>query len=354
MKILKKDLRNGEVKVMLENLDDLWYLSQVIAPGDRVKGRTVRRVKGKDDKVKADSGKRESIMLLIRAEKCELDRNTGHLRVLGSILEGPEDLVSRGDHHSFDLDAGSQISVTKQRWQGYELDYLREAEKAAKRAKVLVLAVDTRDSVCALVRDSGINYMEIRGIGGGKDYIRGREDKKEEYYTKLVSILEHSVSKENIDKIVICGTGFEKANFFDYLKEKNKELAEKSLVIDTGSDGRNAVNEVMKRGALEKATEEARIAIEAKLVERLLEEIAKSNLATYGSKQVENALNLGAVETLLVTDKTLLGKRSLVERMIKNARSSRAEFHIVNSDYEAGKKLDSLGGLGAILRYKVD
>jgi len=38
MKIIYRDRPHGIVKVMAENLDDLWYLSGVVKEGDLVKG----------------------------------------------------------------------------------------------------------------------------------------------------------------------------------------------------------------------------------------------------------------------------------------------------------------------------
>ena len=45
MKLIHSNLRNGEVKVLTQNLDDLWYLSAIIEPKDIVKGKTLRKIK---------------------------------------------------------------------------------------------------------------------------------------------------------------------------------------------------------------------------------------------------------------------------------------------------------------------
>ena len=47
MRIHYHDRSHGIVKVMVENLDDLWYLSGVVRQGDLVSGETVRRIKRK-------------------------------------------------------------------------------------------------------------------------------------------------------------------------------------------------------------------------------------------------------------------------------------------------------------------
>jgi len=45
MKIIKKDLKHGKVVVQIQNLDDLWHLSQIIESTDIVSGKTSRKVK---------------------------------------------------------------------------------------------------------------------------------------------------------------------------------------------------------------------------------------------------------------------------------------------------------------------
>ena len=45
MKKIFEDLKHGIVKIKIENLDDLWYLSTIVDKGDLVKGETFRKIK---------------------------------------------------------------------------------------------------------------------------------------------------------------------------------------------------------------------------------------------------------------------------------------------------------------------
>ena len=45
MKQIHSNLKKGEIKLKVENPDDLWYLSTLIEPKDLVKGRTIRKIK---------------------------------------------------------------------------------------------------------------------------------------------------------------------------------------------------------------------------------------------------------------------------------------------------------------------
>ena len=45
MKQIHFNLKKGEAKLKIENMDDLWCLSHIIEPGDLVKGKTIRKIK---------------------------------------------------------------------------------------------------------------------------------------------------------------------------------------------------------------------------------------------------------------------------------------------------------------------
>ena len=107
----------------------------------------------------------------------------------------------------------------------------------------------------------------------------------------------------------------------------------------------------MKGGLGAKILEETRVAQETRLVERLLEEVAKGGLFAYGPDEVRTAVDAGAVETLLVSDEKV--KDLSVEDLMRRVESARGRVVVVSSRHEAGKKLVGLGGLGGILRFPI-
>lgn len=347
MKILKQYMNTGLLVAQAENLDDLWYLSQVIREGDLVKARTLRLVRAKDDKLRAEKGQKQAMTLSIKVEKAEFDENANRLRVLGTIVAGPEDLVALGDHHTLEVGEHDQVEMFKDSWSAADIKYLKDAEKAAKTAKVMICVIGDGEATVALVRDRGLHYVDTKENIGGK-YVEGREDRKKEFYSKLLKLLQEEVKKEGVQNVIVAGPGFEKKNFATYAKgQLNMQ------VIDTGNEGKSGVHEVLKGGALEKALGDARIAREARYVEKLLTEIAKDGLAAYGRDEVEKAVEMGAAEILLVLDKKLREDREKTESLISKAKQAGSKFHIINSQFDPGKKLDGLGGVAAVLRYKV-
>ena len=116
MKKISVDYKKGTAKVRIENADDLWYLSQIIDVGDSVSGKTLRKLKigGEDDRKQKVIKK--PVFIKIKVEKIELGQ--GNLRILGIIEEGPED-IAHGEHHSFNVEDGTEIKITKAKsWKG--------------------------------------------------------------------------------------------------------------------------------------------------------------------------------------------------------------------------------------------
>ena len=49
MKIIKENIKKGFITIKIEDLDDLWYLSQVIDENDFISGKTLRKIKLESD-----------------------------------------------------------------------------------------------------------------------------------------------------------------------------------------------------------------------------------------------------------------------------------------------------------------
>lgn len=351
MKIIKQDARIGLLIARAESLDDLWYLSQIIREGDLVKAKTSRLVKAKDDKIRSDKGQKQVMILSVTVDKAEFDHNANRLRVLGRIAAGPEDLIALGAHHTLEIDEHGQIELFKQKFTENDLKYIKDAKQASESAKTMICVIGDGEATVAVLRERGLHYIDTRSNIGGK-YVAGREDKKKEFYSELLKVLSDTAEKEGVDTIIIGGPGFEKRNFYDYARERSgKKL--NIQVIDCGCEGKSGVSEILKGGALDKILEGGRLAKETKLVESFLTEVARDGLFAYGKDEIEGAVDSGAVEMLLVLDRKLRENRGDIERIIDKTKQGGGEFHVLNSEFEAGQKIAGFGGLAAILRYKI-
>jgi protein pelota len=60
----------------------------------------------------------------------------------------------------------------------------------------------------------------------------------------------------------------------------------------------------------------------------------------------------GAVEQLLILDSIVRNKDH--ERMMRSVEDQRGTVIVVSEHHEGGKKLDAIGGMAALLRFKAD
>ena len=204
------------------------------------------------------------------------------------------------------------------------------------------------------MRESRVDYLEFNRNIGGKYDVKGRESRKAEFYNELAQMITGVMARENAANVILSGPGFEKNSFLSYIRENNPPLAGKSVVEDTGGAGRNGVQEVIKRDAVNRVLGEVNAVQDIRLVEEVLTHIGKdTGLALYGRGEVVDAANSGAAEVLLVTDELFFSERSRLEPVMSAVRSGSGKVHIINHASEAGQKLRSLGGLAVKLRYRL-
>ncbi len=346
MKILKKDLKHGEIKLLVETPEDVWYLSQLIDAGDALKGKTPRKIKATE----AAEGERRMVFLSLAVEKIEFEDTV--LRATGKILEGPED-VPRGTYHSFVLEPGTTITITKQKWFSYQLDRLEEAAES-KIPSVVICVFDREEAYFARMKRAGYELLgHIRGEVAKK---RMEQKTKGSFYEIIIKELEAYESRFKADYIVVASPSFWKEELLKALK--NEQLRKKMIMATCSSADESGIDEVLKRSEVKAALQHERVSREMSLVDEVLVEIAKQGQATYGIKKVEEASAAGAIATLLVTDKLIQKTREennfgRIDSIMKAVDRQKGKVVLISSTHSGGKKLDGLGGIAALLRYKL-
>ncbi len=346
MKQLALKLKQGEAKVLVENPDDLWFLSNIIDKGDLVKGKTLRKLKVTEEA----AAERKKVFLAIQVEKVEF--TAAELRVSGKVTEGPED-VPRGSYHTFSIEVGSTITIIKPEWLRYQLDYLKEATKA-KVPKIIICIFDREEALFAkLARDGYEMLTTIKGKVAKKAV---PEKIKDTFYEEIVKQLEDYDKRFGPDKIILASPSFWKEELFKVLK--SQDLKKKIIQATCSGVDETAIAEVLKRREMQEALKQERISKEIAVVEDLFGKIAKQGPASYGMKETAQAAEAGAIEHLLVTDRLIQklreeNKFSELDSMMKNVDRTKGKVWIISTEHEGGKRLQGLGGIGAILRYKM-
>ncbi len=356
MQITSSDFKKGYAKIKANTAEDLWTISQIIDPKDLVTGQTFRKIKIGNDEDKDQTTVKKPVTLTIEVERVEFHKYTNSLRISGIIREGPED-IQRGVHHTIDVNEGSTLKIVKEEWLNFQIEKLKEAAKE-KLSKILIVVMDRNEACFAVMKKYGYEYLgEIEGRVQ-KKRMQDKTIKEKEFYEDLIKKIQEYVKRYEIEYLILASPAFWKEEVYKEIKKKDNETAKKITLATCNSFGKTGINEVLKRDEVKQVLKHDRIVNETNLVEELLGEIKKGNMATYGMKQTKEAAEAGAIKILLITNKFLQQTRleekyKELENIMKLVEKNKGNIIIISDEHEGGKKLHGITGIGAILKYKV-
>jgi len=343
------------VTLVPESLDDLWHLTYVIEPGDLVSGDTTRRIQRNDDDMRDTGGEREHMWVELEIEDVEFAKFANRLRVGGVIVD-----CSREDqldfHHTLNVEPREELEIEKI-WKPDQNDRLEEAVEATENPDVAIATVEEGEAHVHTVAQYGTeeraSFTGPTGKAAWGDGARPRE----ELFAELTEVLK----RMDIEAVILAGPGFTKRDALDYIAENEPDLAEGITTVDTSGVGDRGVHEVLKRGAVDEVQTETRIAEEADLIDELTERIATGSEVAYGPEAVAEAADFGAVEELLVLDERLREERGTegewavdVDGVIETTEQKGGEVTVFSGEFDPGQQLRNLGGIAALLRYRID
>jgi protein pelota len=361
LQILEKNLNGRGFKLMIDNLDDLWHLYNIIEQHDQVASKTYRRLEGADDKLRPDKVPKKLVWLAIDVQELEFHEFSNRLRVHGTIVKGPDELGLKA-YHTLNFNPGDIIELEKpEPWRSHHMKILNDSVKTSKQPQVTMVALEDDNAVIAQLFQYGIRKLcTIEHSGSGKMYTgskTGRSGGKSTNSTKTEFFDNIMVQLNQVrpdgSPLILIGPGFTKDEFFKFCKDKQLPGIDKVMLEPTGQSGMVGIQEAIKRGVVKRLTQDSRVALETELVDNLLEGIAKDGPVTYGLTQTKTAVDVGAVETLLVIDKLVRIKNEDVEHLMTTTEESGGKVVVISTVHDSGKQLDALGGIAAILRYKI-
>ncbi len=340
-----EDPSSESVKLQVETDEDLWHLYNIVEVGDLVTASTTRREEKSADKLRAEKMEKKRMTLGIRIEKIEFSEEDLRLKLLGTIETGPQDI---GQHHTLIFENGDSMTIQKKRWRTTQIERVQRAVSDSKKPRIVFVSLDQDEATIAVLRQFGLKEITtIRSGRSGKQY----EEKPSvdgyhgEIHSKLKFLLEPNMP------LVLLGPGFEKETLAEDLKKIDPETYKKIYVYHTGQSGMVGINELMKGGMGADVLKESSIGAELEAVEQLMTAISKDGLGTYGPDEVMSAAISGAVDKLLILDKKV--REQDLDDMVRAVESQKGSVIIVSSQHDGGKILESLGGIGALLRYKI-
>ncbi len=354
MNIIDIDEKNGIIELQVENVNDLFVLSNFIRPGDLLEANTTR-------KVKFESGESERIKmrLVIEVERIGFHEFQEALRVTGRIVSGPEKYVSIGSYHTIQIKPHMKIKVKKK--EGLiqaDMKILKEADLLSKINPIILVAIERDEATVAVLYSSGLRV--VRSIYQNIAYKGSNQEKalKNAFFKTITDvILEVIRNTERIAGIIIAGPGIIKNEFANYLAKTVR--IDVQIVVDQASSGtESGIYEILRRGSALKITENMLIAKDVQDYEEFLMHLGKGDgLVAYGLDAVEKAVEWGAARKVLVNieiinnpDNEIRGRALII---LEKADSIKCPVRIISRSHPLHDKIKNFGGIIALLRFKI-
>lgn len=340
MRVIRFSQSTNELRLVPTSFDDLYLLARIIGKGDAATASTTRRFRPSE----GDTGVQKDVVIELRVEKVEIDRNSGMLRLSGKILSGrPEEFVRMGSYHTLSIGEGDMLTVRKEDgWKEYTLGMVKQAVHDSRRTRLGVVAMDDEKATFAYVRGYGIEVAAEIYSGLSKKM-------KEAEYGKARSAYFEELAKKiggmRIDLVVIAGPGFAKDDFGKYIESKGIRL-EKRVVYTAASDAeRSGVREAVQGAAVAKLLENEKVRREFDALNAFLAGLNMGQ-SFHGRAKVREALSDYNAGMVMVNDSVLNDEE--VKSLLDTAYRQRAEIMVFNSEDDAGMQLHGFGDIAAV------
>jgi len=197
---------------------------------------------------------------------------------------------------------------------------------------------------------SGIPSKVRAGGQSAQRFHRITEGLTKDFYKRIAAEVKKRFFDDlRLKGIIVGGPVPTKDEFLDneYLVTKLKEKVIGR--VDIGDTSESGLKELVEKSQDILANQE--IIYEKKVLERFFETLGKNpDLGIIGENKIQVALEKGAVDVLFVSEKI---DRAVSKELKKIAESMGTTIEDISIETEEGDQFFNLGGLGAILRYKI-
>ncbi|XWS65119.1 hypothetical protein CRYUN_Cryun05aG0063400 [Craigia yunnanensis] len=383
MKAVRRDLvRNGpgSVKMILVDSDDLWFVYNLIAIGDSVMARTVRKV------LRQTAGGRDAdrvtLKLEIKVEAIDYDKEGSVLRRKGkNILENEH--VKIGAFHTLELELHRPFILRK------NLRRFVTSGRGVSPSLGNMGLIGIRctpiglGSWCKCRSGCGINARRVANIllvGRSMTSthsrietsiprkhgpaIAGYESALKKFLENVLRVFLKHIDFNVVRCAVIASPGFTNDQFHRHLlleaeRRQLRPIIENNsriILVHTSSGYKHSLREVLDAPNVMNMIKDTKAAQEVRALKDFFSMLSNDlACACYGPKHVEIAHERMVVQTLLMTD-DLFRNSDVVTRkkyvnLVNSIKDLGGTAHIFSSMHVSGEQLAQLTGIAAILRF---
>lgn len=344
MRIIEDDKVPEYTSIHIDSDDDLWYFRNIISPGDKVRMTVMRRLEKQQDLTRSKEVPRRPVTLTIEVENMEFQEFSGILRILGTVVQGTEDAL--GQHQSFSLSPGETFMLSKENWTEHQKKLFQEGLENKFSDKFYFVTIDDEEALLISLKSYGLqNLGKIESHKTGKDYASDYSEEKylTEVYQSLKRMLQENAS------IIVLGSGFTREKFIQHARSLQTKF--NLISFPTARSDEGAVWEFLNSPESDSILQDFRLSGDTRLVDDFLTRLKTTQEATYGYDSVKNAIELGAVEVLILSEEKFRTDEG--RRLLEIADDFATRVHIISLSGEKGDIVRNFGGYCALLRYRI-
>ena len=342
-------------KLRIDSEDDLWVLARFA-----ISGRSLAMLGERRDTTTAESGgrakaaERKKMWIQLRIITTEYKTYSSILRVHGTIEQAPMDI---GSHHTHLVEVGDEIELhSLSGFPEYDRLLLTETMTSDKKSNVSIIVVENDEIVLFEVTRRGLREgatWTMRG-GGKRGDIRTSETVAKSFQQQVAKEILAATSTEL--PMILCGPGHARERLRQVILAQDPQRTIR--LVSTSMAGRPGANEIIREGLADELLSEHAISKEIQLLEEVWLRLSKNGAVAYGENELSKAMNEGAIETLLVSADTLRNPEAMIEgtpvsTCIQGISDIGAELVQCSSDHDSGEQLNNMGGVIALLRYRL-
>ena len=345
--MITKIIDENSISVIPEDSDDLLNLRRIIKENDRVIGDTTRVLKQDRDYARPDKGERIKVRIALTVEKISLDDVLDKLRVGGTISESSNESVPHGSHHSFILKINDGITISKKKWLPFEKKLL---ESSNNQIGFVLVAIDTADCGIARLRGTHLEFMPNMYSGsGGKRYKTNFNIEK--FFDQVQQAILTILKKEDV--VIIFGPGETKKRFSNHIQKSQKFNVKVVEGIDSG--GEDGIYIFTKSQSMKEIMSDSNLSKAASIIDEVMVLAnKKSRKFTMGFDETYNANQMGAVESLVFSDKAIQDGEQRMVDFLNDVEEKGVKIYSVDSSTDIGLRVTGLGGIVSLLRYTIE
>lgn len=345
--MITKIIDENSISVIPEDSDDLLNLRRIVKEDDKIIGDTTRVLKQDKDYSRPDKGERIKVRIALTVEKISLDDVLDKLRIGGTISESSNESVPNGSHHSFILKIGDGTTISKKKWLTIEKNLLVSSNN---QAGFVLVAIDTGD--CGIARLRGTHLEFIPNIYSGSGGKRYKTNFNIEKFFEQIQQAVSTVLKDE-DSIVVFGPGETKKRFVNFIQKSQKYKVQVVEGIDSG--GEDGIYIFTKSQTMKEIMSDSKLAKVSSIIDEvMLLANKKSRKFTMGYDETFNANQMGAVESLVFSDKAIQENEQKMIDFLNDVESKGVKIYSVDSSTDIGLRVTGLGGIISLLRYAVE